>query len=209
VAASLDALLLRWGSEPLGADVLALPQFGELLEATGFAVLSLDHADLALLAAIDRPALVVLSTLDGAPRGLLLSALDGGVATLEGVTTEPLRVPLSEFTAHWSGQAIVPWKDHATLPPLLGPGTSGPSVRWLQNALRTLGLYQGEADGEFGAPTQEAVRAFQSQESLPVDGWVGPITLIRLYERLPGYDAPPRLANAPGERPVARHGSAS
>jgi general secretion pathway protein A len=209
VAASLDALLRRWGSEPLGADVLSLPQFSELLENTGFAVLSLEGASLELLTAIDRPALVVLPALDGAPRGLLLTAIDGDVATLEGVTPAPLRVPLSELAAHWSGQALVPWKDHATLPPLLGPGTSGPSVRWLQQALATLGFFEGESNGDFGAQTQEAVRAFQTEESLPVDGWVGPLTMIRLYERLPGYAAPPRLASAAAERPVAAHGGTS
>jgi hypothetical protein len=209
VAASLDALLRRWGSEPLGAEVLSLPQFSELLENTGFAVLSLEGASLELLAAIDRPALVVLPALDGAPRGLLLTAIDGDIATLEGVTPEPLRVPLSELAAHWSGQAYVPWKDHATLPPLLGPGTSGPSVLWLQQALATLGFFDGESNGDFSANTQEAVRAFQTEESLPVDGWVGPLTMIRLYERLPGYAAPPRLASATAERPSARHGGTS
>jgi general secretion pathway protein A len=209
VAASLDALLVHWGGDPLGADVLSLPQFRELLENTGFAVLSLEDASLERLAAIDRPALVVLSALDGAPRGLLLSAIDGDSVTLEGVGSTPLRVPASELTAHWSGQAFVPWKDHATLPPLLGPGTSGPSVRWLQQALATLDVFEGEANGEFGADTQLAVRAFQARESLPVDGWVGPLTLIRLYERLPGYAAPPRLASAAPEPPVARHGGTS
>jgi len=209
VAASLDALLRRWGGEPLGADVLSLPQFTELLENTGFAVLSLENASLELVAAIDRPALVVLSALDGAPRGLLLTAIDGEAATLEGVTPTPLRVPLAELEAHWSGQALVPWKDHATLPPLLGPGTTGPSVRWLQEALATLGFYAGEANGEFGALTQEAVRSFQTQESLPVDGWVGPLTLIRLYERLPGYAAPPRLASTASLPRVAPHGGTS
>jgi general secretion pathway protein A len=209
VAASLDALLRRWGGEPLGADVLSLPQFSELLENTGFAVLSLEGASLELVAAIDRPALVVLSALDGAPRGLLLTAIDGNVATLEGVTREPLRVPLAELGAHWSGRAFVPWKDHATLPPLLGPGTTGPSVRWLQQALATLGLFAGEANGEFGLLTQEAVRSFQTQEALPVDGWVGPLTLIRLYERLPGYAAPPRLASTAPQPPAAPHGGTS
>jgi len=209
VAASLDALLRRWGSEPLGADVLSLPQFGELLENTGFAVLSLEGANLELLAAIDRPALVVLSALDGAPRGLLLSGIEGDVATLEGVTPTPLRVPLSELAAHWSGQAFVPWKDHATLPRLIGPGASGASVRWLQEALAKLGFYEGEWNGAFGTTTQTAVRAFQSEESLPVDGWVGPLTLIRLYERLPGYAAPPRLASTAAVRPVAGHGGTS
>jgi general secretion pathway protein A len=209
VAASLDALLLRWGSEPLGADVLSLPQFSELLENTGFAVLSLEDASFELVEAIDRPTLVVLSAVDGAPRGGLLTAIDGEVATLEGVSADPLRVPLSELAMYWSGRALIPWKDYATLPPLLGPGTTGPSVRWLQQSLASLGLYEGAANGEFGAETLEAVRSFQEGEALTVDGWVGPLTLIRLYERLPGYAAPPRLASAGSGPPVTRPGGTS
>jgi general secretion pathway protein A len=196
VAGSLDVLLRSWGAEPVGADLLLLPQFGELLENLGFAVLTLDDASLELLATIDRPALLVLSAPDGAPRGLLLTAIAGDRVTLEGVGSEPLRIPRDELAAHWSGRALVPWKDHAMLPPLLGPGTSGPPVRWLQDGLGTLGFPTSPENGEFGELTQQAVRAFQLEESLPVDGWVGPLTLIRLYARLPGYAASPRLASA-------------
>jgi len=209
VAASLDALLRRWGSDPLGADVLTLPQFSELLENTGFAVLALDNTNLELVAAIDRPTLVVLSAQDGAPRGLLLTAIDGDQVTLEGLDPQPLRVPRSQLLAHWSGRALVPWQDHATLPHLFGPGTHGPSVRWLQRALASLGFYAAEVNGEFGTATQQAVRAFQSEEALPVDGWVGPLTLIRLYARLPGYAAPPRLASAAPAEKVAPRGGTS
>jgi general secretion pathway protein A len=196
VAASLDVLLRSWGDEPVGADLLLLPQFGELLENIGFAVLELEGASLELMAAIDRPALLVLSAPDGAPRGLLLTALAGDVATLEGVGPIPLHIPRDELAQHWSGRALVPWKDHAMLPPLLGPGATGDSVRWLQDGLAALGLLAGPANGEFGDATQQAVRAFQREEALPVDGWVGPLTLIRLYARLPGYAASPRLASA-------------
>jgi len=140
--------------------------------------------------------LLVLSAPDGAPRGLLLTALPGDEVTLEGVGPIPLHIPRDELAQHWSGRALVPWKDHAMLPPLLGPGATGDSVRWLQDGLATLGLLAGPANGEFGAATQQAVRAFQREEALPVDGWVGPLTLIRLYARLPGYAASPRLASA-------------
>jgi hypothetical protein len=195
VAGSLDVLLRSWGAEPVGADLLLLPQFGELLENIGFAVLALEDASLELLATIDRPALLVLSAPDGAPRGLLLTAIAGDLVTLEGVGSAALRIPRDELAAHWSGRALVAWKDHAMLPPLLGPGTTGPSVRWLQDGLGTLGFLTGPANGEYGALTQQAVRAFQLEEALPVDGWVGPLTMIRLYARLPGYAASPRLAS--------------
>jgi TPR repeat protein len=42
--------------------------------------------------------------------------------------------------------------------------------RELQRALRVLGLYQGDADGGFGAGTQEAIREFQSFSGTPQTG---------------------------------------
>jgi general secretion pathway protein A len=209
VAASLDLLLRSWGVDPLGAEVLSLAQLEELLANTGFSVLTLDAASLELLRAIDRPALIALPALDGAPRLLVLMRLEAEGATLAGLGGEPLRVPADELARHWAGRAWVPWRDHAALPPVLGPGTAGAPVRWLQEALAALGFFAGELDGEYGEPTQAAVRAFQAEESLPVDGLVGPLTKIRLYERLPGYASPPRLARAPSAEPVAPGGGTS
>ena len=208
-AASLDALLRRWGRASLGADLISLSQLTELLENTGFSVLRLDDASFEQLGAIDRPALIVLQPIDDAPRTLLLAQLEADAVLLEGLGAEVLRVPTSELARFWSGEALVAWRDHAALPPLLGPGDAGAPVRWLQESLAHLGFFAGDLNGEFGAPTVEAVRAFQAEESLPVDGWVGPLTKIRLYERLPGYGAPPRIASAPPVESLAPGGGTS
>jgi hypothetical protein len=208
-AAALDALLRRWGSASPGADLISLSQLTELLENTGFSVLRLEDASFERLRAIDRPALIVLQPIDDAPRTLLLVQLDGDTVLLDGLGDEALRVPAAELARFWSGEALVAWRDHAALPPLLGRGDAGPPVRWLQESLAALGFFAGERTGEFGAPTEDAVRAFQAEESLPVDGWVGPLTKIRLYERLPGYASPPRLASAPSVEPLAPRGGTS
>ena len=54
-------------------------------------------------------------------------------------------------------------------------GDSGPAVREVQAALRQLGLLGRDEDG-FGAATDQAVRAFQQQRGVTVDGVVGPET---------------------------------
>jgi general secretion pathway protein A len=208
-AASLDALLRRWGSEALGADLLSSNQLVELLENTGFSVLQLDGTSLERLRLIDRPALIVLEPIDEAPRTLLLAQLDADTALLEGLGGEAFRVPADELARFWSGGALVAFRDHATLPPLLGPGDRGPPVRWLQESLAQLGFYAGEPNGSFGASTAAAVRAFQAEESLYVDGFVGPLTKIRLYGRLPGYGSPPSIANAPPLEALAPRGGTS
>ena len=60
--------------------------------------------------------------------------------------------------------------------PTLHPGATGPAVRRLQRALRrtpNLGLV---VDRVFGPRTETAVRDFQDQPDLVVDGIVGPAT---------------------------------
>jgi peptidoglycan hydrolase-like protein with peptidoglycan-binding domain/tellurite resistance protein len=57
----------------------------------------------------------------------------------------------------------------------IGRGASGNHVRNIQAALSNLG-YEVDIDGIFGAGTQSAVRQFQSDNGLSVDGIVGPRT---------------------------------
>ncbi len=63
-----------------------------------------------------------------------------------------------------------------TTPKLLGQGNAGEDVRYIQNLLNK-GGDNLKSDGIFGPLTQDAVRKFQEQNSLRVDGVVGPETL--------------------------------
>ncbi|MBE5783540.1 MAG: hypothetical protein E7329_09545 [Clostridiales bacterium] len=59
-------------------------------------------------------------------------------------------------------------------------GSTGDDVRSLQRKLRELGFYKGSIDGDFGAGTETAVKAFQKQYGLTVDGKAGSNTLAKL-----------------------------
>ena len=59
-------------------------------------------------------------------------------------------------------------------------GSQGDDVRTVQRKLKSLGFYKGSIDGDFGAATETAVKAFQKQYGLTVDGKVGPATLAKL-----------------------------
>lgn len=63
----------------------------------------------------------------------------------------------------------------------LRKGASGKAVTRMQEALIALGFLHGEADGNFGAKTQEAVIMFQVANSLSADGVAGQRTLSVLY----------------------------
>ena len=79
--------------------------------------------------------------------------------------------------------------------PLLKRGSSGTAVRQLQEALKEAGHDPGPIDGEFGPATEAAVRAFQQDKGIAVDGIVGDITWLNIDE------------DAVFSHPVVRRGS--
>ena len=64
--------------------------------------------------------------------------------------------------------------------PILRKGSKGYYVGYLQEKLNTLGYNCGKVDKIFGAKTLEAVKAFQVDRNLGVDGIVGPKTWAKL-----------------------------
>ena len=59
-------------------------------------------------------------------------------------------------------------------------GSAGAPVSQLQQKLKTWGYYNGEVDGVYGSGTERAVREFQKDNGLTVDGRAGPATLRAL-----------------------------
>ena len=71
-------------------------------------------------------------------------------------------------------------------------GCSGFDVKELQMDLIRLGYSCGRwgADGDFGDATEIAVKAFQREHGLEVDGIVGPLTIAKLEEELALLELP-------------------
>ena len=71
----------------------------------------------------------------------------------------------------------------------LEQGDSGDAVKALQKRLIELGYMNGTADGDFGSATKAAVKLFQKQAGLTVDGVAGPGTQSALFSsNAPKYD---------------------
>jgi len=64
--------------------------------------------------------------------------------------------------------------------PVLKKGSNEPAVRDLQEAMKALGHDPGPVDGVFGEATEAAVKAFQQEKGITVDGIVGPETYAAL-----------------------------
>ncbi|MDI3256850.1 MAG: spore cortex-lytic enzyme [Kyrpidia sp.] len=77
-------------------------------------------------------------------------------------------------------------------------GSRGADVAELQGRLRYVNYYQGAIDGVFGWQTYWAVRRFQRDVGLRVDGIAGPATKAALARRSQGYR--PSAAGSPPAR---------
>ena len=72
-------------------------------------------------------------------------------------------------------------------------GSTGSTVRQIQQRLSDWGYYQGEIDGIYGSRTERAVKLFQQKNGLTVDGKAGRETLAAL-----GLPAGSDVRNATG-----------
>jgi hypothetical protein len=118
-------------------------------------------------------------------------------ATLNGVVNVDMNAykgTLADFQAQVTtgAQAQGPGTE-----PTLVEGDTGPAVRTLQTRLNVWGA-KLTVDGNFGASTLAAVKAFQAQQKLTVDGVVGPQTWAALNANPTTapqpYPAPTKLA---------------
>ncbi|HEX6424281.1 MAG TPA: L,D-transpeptidase family protein [Acidimicrobiales bacterium] len=103
------------------------------------------------------------------------------VATTTTTVPETTTTTVAETTT-----TTVPETTTTTAPPdanadgKLELGEDGDSVLALQQRLVELGYWLGDADGNYGQLTRQAVMAFQKVEGLGRDGVAGPVTQERL-----------------------------
>ena len=106
------------------------------------------------------------------------------VATVPGATGSPTLMVLATPTlAPLRTVQVVtsrPTSTPSPVPTAMRKGSSGSSVRTVQQRLKTLGYYTGSVDGSFGTATENAVKAFQRANNLTVDGKVGTETLRKM-----------------------------
>ncbi|MBU8905930.1 C40 family peptidase [Desertibacillus haloalkaliphilus] len=88
---------------------------------------------------------------------------------------------------------------------MLRRGISGEQVKDLQEQLKELGFYNGSISGEFDSRTETAVKAFQRQQSITVDGIAGPQTLSALEDAI---NPPPEVETPDSSLSIGSRGQA-
>jgi hypothetical protein len=131
---------------------------------------------------VTRPCLIEVLPEPAASRpGLWVMA----AAVAEGVLIyqEPdglITVPLQQLRHMWSGKLYLTLEESRYRGALLKLGMAGEPVRTLQQTLKDLGYFIGAPSGQFDVPTEQAVKRFQRDNQLVVDGRDGRRTLMLL-----------------------------
>ena len=55
-------------------------------------------------------------------------------------------------------------------------------IRHIQNQLKSMGFYEGTPDGIYGSQTRKAVKAYQKQNQMPVDGYLSKDLLEKILK---------------------------
>lgn len=131
---------------------------------------------------LTRPCLLEVFPEPGAVRPVLVVLVR---SLAEGVLMyqEPeglLTIPWPRLRQMWSGNLYLTLDTTKARSLALGPGLSGERVRVLQETLKALGYFPGVPSGHFQEQTVQAVKRFQRDNQLIVDGRVGRQTLMLL-----------------------------
>lgn len=108
---------------------------------------------------------------------------------------------------HWAipkglyTQAEIEEMEMVTVVSVLKRGSKGDAVKVLQRELNSLGCDCGEPDGKFGSKTELAVRKFQKEHGLTVDGVAGSATQTAIRKALGTADSIPPVDPAKPEQP--------
>lgn len=151
------------------------------------------------MARLDHPSLIALKDARGETHWVALTELRPSEAFLAGVVDRgAIGVSQAALERRWDeGWAIVVWSSEIGLidDGVLRAGSSGESVRWVQDALVELGYLAGlaiERPAVYDPATRRGIERFQRAQGLHQDGVTGPLTLMRLDDAL-GRSERPRL----------------
>lgn len=195
--AALSAVLSLWTPDPVMSPYL--DEMDQSADAFRFAArqnglrADLIRADLALLKKLNVPAVLRLS-LPGAvvPRYVTLSGLSGDEVTLRGGADsgEVIRAGTEILYSRWTGDAYVFWKNFLNCEGTIPPGASRESVIALKMLLQDIGFNNIEVTPYYDEAVRDAVKAVQKRNGIAVDGIVGPVTKIVLYNEKEGLKIP-------------------
>jgi general secretion pathway protein A len=135
-----------------------------------------------LVSRINLPAIISLKHSKQERRVYLcLVARQGGMLQLrDRLGGQKLETTYASLKPYIEGPIHIFWKNLLGFDMIIGYGSDDRAVLMVKNLLRKIGYNHISLNPEFDAATRKAVRHFQANHDLKVDGLVGPVTKIML-----------------------------
>jgi len=193
---AVETLLAKWRGEPLFSD-----EFQRISEDDVFIELSSRlnglyahriDGDLSLIHKLNLPAILEMDAPDqDAPVFLPVTGAAEKTLTFPVSGAEAgLTVPYEDVLTHWNGVAYVLWENFYHYRGIIPLNSTGDSVITLKMHLRDMGFTDLSINAAYDEQTRSAVRAVQARHGIPVDGYVGPLTKMILYNEKEGLKIP-------------------
>lgn len=150
----------------------------------GFAVYRVE-SDLELVLKLNLPAILQFHTTESTiPAYLVLFKNEREKLSLKNTRDNDVIISSPhELRKHWSGIAYIPWKNYFALTGTIPGDATEESIITLKLLLKEIGFSDIELSPEYDEETRKAITKFQVAYDLPVDGVVGSITKIALYNQ--------------------------
>ncbi len=137
------------------------------------------------ITSINSPVILELWDTQESPYYAALLGYDGELYTLR-LGEQDISLSPRDLRDAWFGTYVLLWQTPPGYSGSLRQGDNHPTVAWLRERLEELDYPApaSSADAYFDDSLDAAVTAFQNTEGLLADGIVGPLTWIRLSDRL-------------------------
>ncbi len=104
---------------------------------------------------------------------------------------------------HWTGRSYVLWRNLRGLVGIIPLNAPQASIITLKMMLQDIGYADIDLSPRFDPRTRNAVEDLQARHGLPVDGYVGPLTMIALYNDMDLPEIPRLQESGPESRKAA------
>lgn len=161
--------------------------------------------DFRMIENLNLPVIIAFHVPDrGLPAYMALTQIITGTASetyivLVDPQGERIQLPTDQLLPHLTGAAYILWKNFLAYDGVIPSTAPKSSVLTLKMILRDLGFEQIEIDTAYDQKTQWVVETLQAKHGLRVDGRVGPLTKIVLYNESKALEIPhlKRIAGDP------------
>jgi general secretion pathway protein A len=180
----LNPFIKQIGSDPVFFKTAAAQHSLQLLHHQGAADL-IEKYNLPAILGVALPA----KTVNGYIAVVEITA-DNDYILFSGNDNEQVRMAPDHLRPFLTGEVYIPWKDDFGYAGVISETSPQASIVLLKLFLRQIGFSDVDVSDVYDAPVRAAVKHLQARYGLSVDGLVGPLTKIMLYNETRQSAAP-------------------